>query len=293
MKTDTLKIHFVDFWNGFHANNNYFHNILKTKYNVIVDNTNPDILFYSMMGKEHLDYNCKKICFSGEPVNSPHHRIENKENYDLLLCHLPTDSNKKIYRLPFWVTLIDWTNDPDANKEFRPTMKMLVDRNISQVRDKFCNFTYKRPASSRIKIFNRMCEYKQVDSTGSLLNNAPLIPGIHSSKSKIDILEQYKFAIASENTLIDGYVTEKILQALVAGCIPVYYGTEMVFNDFNSQRFVYVNNPDDMDDVMEEIVLIDSSREAWEEKITSPVFPNNTIAEELTPRAILNIIDSI
>jgi alpha(1,3/1,4) fucosyltransferase len=293
MKTDTLKIYFVDFWNGFHANNNYFHNILKTKYNVIIDNTNPDILFYSMMGKKHLDYNCKKICFSGESVSSPHHRIESKENYDLLLCHRPTNSNDKIYRLPLWVTLIDWTGDPEANNEFRPGMNMLTDRNICRTRSKFCNFTYKRPVSSRIKIFNRMCEYKQVESTGALLNNSPRVPGIHSSKSKIDMLEQYKFAIASENTLIDGYVTEKIFQSLVAGCIPVYYGTEMVFNDFNSNCFVYVSNPDDMDDAMEEIVRIDSSIDAWREKVAHPVFNGNAIAEELTPGAVLDIIDSI
>ena len=35
------------------------------------------------------------------------------------------------------------------------------------------------------------------------------------------------------------YVTEKILMAFLGGCIPIYYGSELVFDIFNRDSFVY------------------------------------------------------
>jgi len=42
--------------------------------------------------------------------------------------------------------------------------------------------------------------------------------------SKVEKLSQYRFAICLENTVFPGYVTEKIFDCFVAGCIPVYLG---------------------------------------------------------------------
>lgn len=43
--------------------------------------------------------------------------------------------------------------------------------------------------------------------------------------SKLDVLKKYKFCICYENTCnIMGYVTEKIFDCLLAGCVPVYWG---------------------------------------------------------------------
>ena len=37
------------------------------------------------------------------------------------------------------------------------------------------------------------------------------------------------------------YVTEKIMMAFVAGCIPIYYGPDMIFDIFNEKAFVFYN----------------------------------------------------
>ncbi len=44
------------------------------------------------------------------------------------------------------------------------------------------------------------------------------VPGKHA------VLRQYKFALCYENAVFPGYVSEKIFDALFAGCIPVYLG---------------------------------------------------------------------
>mmetsp|Transcript_7064 Transcript_7064/g.17371 ORF Transcript_7064/g.17371 Transcript_7064/m.17371 type:complete len:107 (+) Transcript_7064:2-322(+) len=44
---------------------------------------------------------------------------------------------------------------------------------------------------------------------------------------------------------MDGYVTEKILNAFLGGCIPIYYGTSQIFDIFNRHAFIFwdINHP--------------------------------------------------
>ena len=60
------------------------------------------------------------------------------------------------------------------------------------------------------------------------------------------LYREYRFCMVLENQRTRGYITEKILNAFLAGCIPIYYGTEEVFDVFNRKAFVYFNitNPD-------------------------------------------------
>jgi hypothetical protein len=45
-------------------------------------------------------------------------------------------------------------------------------------------------------------------------------PCIH----KGTVLRRYRFAIAFENTALPGYITEKLIDAIIAGCVPIYRG---------------------------------------------------------------------
>ena len=37
-------------------------------------------------------------------------------------------------------------------------------------------------------------------------------------------MKQFKFNICPENSRANGYITEKIFEAIISGCIPIYYG---------------------------------------------------------------------
>lgn len=41
---------------------------------------------------------------------------------------------------------------------------------------------------------------------------------------KLEILKQYKFSICFENAIYGGWITEKIIDCLFAGCVPIYWG---------------------------------------------------------------------
>ena len=51
----------------------------------------------------------------------------------------------------------------------------------------------------------------------------------------------YKYCLVMENDAIDGYITEKIIMGFLGGCLPIYYGTEEIFDIFNRESFVFYN----------------------------------------------------
>jgi hypothetical protein len=58
-------------------------------------------------------------------------------------------------------------------------------------------------------------------------------------KAKREILQHYAINIAFENTSLRNYVTEKIWDAIVGGCLPVYYGSENgIYDIFPKNSFV-------------------------------------------------------
>ncbi|HEY3855310.1 MAG TPA: glycosyltransferase family 10 [Verrucomicrobiae bacterium] len=52
------------------------------------------------------------------------------------------------------------------------------------------------------------------------------------------VMRAYKFAIAYENAAFPGYVTEKIFDALFAGCIPIYIGAPDVTDYIPKETFI-------------------------------------------------------
>ena len=63
----TIKIKYVDFnvGLGFDPNNNEIINALSKRYNV-VQCDDPDYIFYSVFGLDHLKYDCIRIFYTGE-----------------------------------------------------------------------------------------------------------------------------------------------------------------------------------------------------------------------------------
>jgi hypothetical protein len=64
-------------------------------------------------------------------------------------------------------------------------------------------------------------------SFGRCLNN---MPRTARSDSKIDTLRRYKFCVAIENSEDRHYVSEKVYDAFVAGCVPIYFGAPNILD---------------------------------------------------------------
>ena len=91
------------------------------------------------------------------------------------------------------------------------------------------------PPSDRDRYVKELMKYIDVDSYGPCLNNKKLpenIDGFHNFDS-LDFhafLSKYKFHIAFENAICDGYMTEKLFRPLKVGSVPIYLGSPSVLD---------------------------------------------------------------
>lgn len=88
------------------------------------------------------------------------------------------------------------------------------------------------------------------NDTGNLpANQAARLATIHSvfkgsCDDKHDLLRHYKFTIAYENTAYPGYVTEKIIDAMVAASVPLYMGAPDIYEQVPAEAFIDVRSFD-------------------------------------------------
>ncbi|RUM91425.1 MAG: hypothetical protein DSZ27_06455 [Thiomicrospira sp.] len=73
---------------------------------------------------------------------------------------------------------------------------------------------------------------------------APIFPSYRGKvEQKKTVLEKYKFAICFENARdISGYITEKIFDCFVAGCVPVYWGADNIDNHIPNSCYIDMRN---------------------------------------------------
>jgi len=79
-----------------------------------------------------------------------------------------------------------------------------------------------------------------------------------------------------ENTNTPGYVSEKILNAFLGGCIPIYYGTTEIFRMFNRNAFVYYDISDP-GPALAQIQHLETNRSAYDEILyNEPILADGT-----------------
>jgi hypothetical protein len=115
-----------------------------------------------------------------------------------------------------------------------------------------------------------------VDNAGGLNNNLGFtVSGNYYQQPILDFYKQYKIVCAFENTMLDDYITEKILNSFRAGTIPLYLGSEKISEYFNPLRFIEVNK-DDIQITVNEINKLLTDESYWLYKVNQPIFKRST-----------------
>ena len=120
------------------------------------------------------------------------------------------------------------------------------------------------PEGLRINLYNSISKYKQVDGYGNMFNR-PL------RKSKFEILPEYKFCLCPENSVYDGYVTEKLIDAYAGGTVPIYSGTMSVDCDFNFKAFLNYIDSKDMSAFVKYISEYDEEMDWYKDMYEQPL----------------------
>lgn len=74
--------------------------------------------------------------------------------------------------------------------------------------------------------------------------------GYNFIENKIEGLKEYRFSIIIENEKIDNWFTEKIIDCMITGTIPIYWGCENISSYFNTNGFFIINNIEDVDKII-------------------------------------------
>lgn len=242
-----LTIRYTDFWDYFEPEAFLFTELLSRHFDVTIlpDDSpeSPDLLFFSCFGEKHLDYfGSVKVFFTGENL------IPDFNLCDYGIGFACLDFGARYLRFPLYPTydcyppLLQgeyYTGVDSCPPEDRPFCSMVISNH--QKRDPFL-----------FRFEEQLAQYKSIAYGGEYKNN---VGG--AVEDKIAFIARYKFNIAFENSEGDGYTTEKIVEALYARTVPIYWGNRLINKEVNPSAFINVHDFDSLDRCIDYIGQID------------------------------------
>ncbi len=251
----SISIKFVGFWHTFDVENNLITKALRASRRVDVIPTGssetPDILFFTCFDRgEHFAYDCLKIYYTGEN-DFPDFNV-----CDYALSFVPSDCGGRNMRYPLFMLMDEFDREAP-----RLSDREALDRG-------FCSFVASATQNAdrmRIVLPDLLEQYKPLAYGGSFRNN---VGGRVADKE--DFISRYKFNLAVENSLADGYVTEKIVEPFCAATVPIYWGSREVMKDFNPEAFIYAGDYDSLEGLLAEVRRLDNDSAAYLAMLRTP-----------------------
>ena len=246
-----LRLCFTDFWSNFSPVEFWLFQLLTKDFNVVLDQSDPDLLIFCDYGIRHLDFRCHKIYYSHENTTA-----------DPKLCDYSFCFHGRGAKHQYFPNLVE-------NRFFEQIRSNTISAELRSLRAtpkaKFCNFVYSNAKpKERIAFCRSLARYKRVDCPGEVLNNQPPFDtnagcycGGSIADQKAEFLRHYKFTIAFENESVPNYTTEKIFHAFVAGSIPIYWGNPNVARLFNPRSFINCHDFGSFADAIDLVKAID------------------------------------
>lgn len=94
------------------------------------------------------------------------------------------------------------------------------------------------------------------------------------------IFKHYKFALVMENSIGEGYVTEKIVNAILGGAVPIYWGGGKYTNQvFNPKAMIRVEDFKSLDECASRVVELSKNRKEYEKIASAFPFVGNEIPD--------------
>ena len=264
------KVCVVNFWDGA-FDGDFFEFLFKTAWGDFEYTSNhheADVVITSVYHGVQTDPQ-KTICYIGENMRPSYIGY----NYSLSFDY--DTYGGRNFRLPLWYSRLAWPGfeqkprKPNLHnhgyEQLIPIKQLLYPRNLDmQQKKEFCALIAGNPEGLRINLFHSISQYKQIHGYGNMFN-APL------RKSKFEILPNYKFCLCPENSIYDGYVTEKLIDAYAGGCVPIYSGDLSVTDQFNEWSFVNYQETKTMDMFVKAIKEIDESDDLYKTIYQKPL----------------------
>ena len=241
-----LRVDFANWWPNFDPEHNFLVDALRKRFDVEIG-PEPDILFFSVFRGEFPPGNYLKVFYTGE-ARRPDMSVADwafSFEYDEEFGH------PHHLRVPLYAIDVDGSAFRDDWARALVKDGNYPDRIMAEARDGFCSYVAYNDGWARCAMFDRLVEYRPVTAPGRSRHNAPPISDGDTEKSRVNdafqslkrnFYRQFRFALVFENRAYPGYTTEKLVDAMMAGCIPIYWGNPAVARDFNPRSFVNVSD---------------------------------------------------
>ncbi|WP_379967858.1 glycosyltransferase family 10 domain-containing protein [Epilithonimonas sp. UC225_85] len=278
------KVRYYNFWALPNSDACWFTQFLKHK------NTIPDgrkINFLSVVGNPKISYFIRspKIFFTGENIDNADHpsylfKKYHLKNHDLSLGFSFLDDEKYL-RFPLWILYMI-----PANASFEDIKTLINSYNnpnhrLNKNRQNFCsNISRADNNGIRKTIIDLLNPIETVKCAGSFLKNTNDLQEKFGD-DKIEYLKTFKFNICPENSNTNGYVTEKLFEAIISGSIPIYWGSDNKPDPkIINQDAVLFFDPENPQVLFDKVNLLWNDEKAYEEFCQIKPFTENA-AEEI------------
>jgi len=230
---------------------------------------------YSGINPEKNRYN---ILLDGEPDN-----ISNIKDIDLLLT-----TKKDFSLLPKNVNIIyiPYCAYSFLENNIEPEQLLKTFPYISPYKKtKFCAFMYSncndnlKGISDRKKFYELLNNKLSVDNLGSCYNKEKPSSTISGHKNAKIMYEPYKFVIAFESMQIDGYITEKLTNPMLAGAIPIYLGAPDI-KKYCFSGYIDVNDFKSFEECIDFIFKLNNDDILYTNFLQQPWLKNNIVDKE-------------
>jgi hypothetical protein len=245
-----IKINFAGGVRLGHDLHNYpYKPILESRYEVEISDR-PDYVFVSQDPKSHRSLMAKfqsvpiRIFDAGETIVPDFNLCDYGIGWD------PIDYGDRYYQ-------INPLNFSEFGLRYASLSRDKSPSELLEEKDRFCNFIYSNPHAhpDRDNFFEMLGRYKKVDSAGKHLNNYgdEILGARNWTQTNLAFQRRYKFSIAFENAAHIGYTTEKLINPMLAGSIPIYWGNPEVGKAFNTRSLIYCGEMDNHEQVVERL----------------------------------------
>jgi hypothetical protein len=275
---ESLKVYFHGFWSGFFDHTNpvhvdFFKKLLEKVFEkeiILGSRHDSDILFEtvfepSIVKERSWKY---KFLFCGESK-----LLYNTDDYDIVFNSKQNEKN--IVNMPEFIPYIycnypiDWLESKhllvkEENKSHIPIVSIISNSSFP----------------SRNWLLSYLLSHIPVVNFGTFMNNiGGVIPFQYNSKEFSNLLKQFHFVVAFENSIDDTYITEKIFHALIADTIPIYFGSNKICDYINKERILIIEKSDveSINKVINQIIYLLNNKEEYDKKIRQPIFTNSKL----------------
>jgi len=164
----------------------------------------------------------------GQRENNISFPIINKNNFDLILASDPEILNncKNAILFPFGDC---WIPQEDQKIHEKTKLLSIIASSKRELSGHKLRHSVMATIGNKMDIYGRCCNYIE---------------------NKADALRDYKFNLCIENLQLTNWFTEKLIDCLRTGTVPIYWGSPNISDYFNINGFIIVNSLNDITNVV-------------------------------------------